>query len=193
MNLNLTFACGLYDRTIALQNRSVVPEGIDLNCLIINNPGELFRRQARYAEFDVSEFSMSTHAILHTKGDRRLVAIPVFPSRVFRHSDIYINTHSGIRDPKDLAGKRVGAMSFQQTAAVWIRGHLEHDYGVGADQFDWYFGGYDEPKVYTERIPIKMPPGVRTHWVSDQSLGQMLEEPRLATPDPFRKFGVVAN
>jgi len=175
MKLNLTLACGLYDRTMALQTGSVSPEGINLNYLIMNNPGELFKRQARYAEFDVSEFSLSTHAILHTRDDRRMVGIPVFPSRRFRHSDIYVNTSAGIREPKDLVGKKVGTMSFQLTAAVWIRGILEHDYGVRGDQIEWYFGGYNEPMNYTERIPIKLPPNVRTKNVSDRSLDQMLE------------------
>ena len=175
MKLDLTLACGLYDRTMALQTGSVVPDGINLNYLIMNDPGQLFKRQARYAEFDVSEFSLSTHAILHNKGDRRMVGIPIFPSRRFRHSDIYINTSAGIREPKDLAGKRVGTMSFQLTAAVWIRGVLEHDYGVRADQIEWYFGGYNEAMNYTERIPIKYPPNVHTKNVSDQSLDQMLE------------------
>lgn len=175
MKLDLTLACGLYDRTMALQTGAVIPDGINLNYLIMNNPGELFKRQARYAEFDVSEFSLSTHAILHNKGDHRMVGIPIFPSRRFRHSDIYINTSAGIREPKDLAGKRVGTMSFQLTAAVWIRGVLEHDYGVRADQIEWYFGGYNEAMNYTERIPIKYPSNVRTKNVSDQSLDQMLE------------------
>ncbi len=175
MKLNLTLACGIYDKTMALQTGSVSPDGINLNYLIMNNPGELFKRQARYAEFDVSEFSLSTHAILHSRGDRRMVGIPIFPSRRFRHSDIYINTSAGIREPKDLAGKRVGTMSFQLTAAVWIRGVLEHDYGVRADQIEWYFGGYNEAMNYTERIPIDYPPNVRTKNVSDQSLDQMLE------------------
>ncbi len=191
MKLNLTLACGLYDRTMALQTGSVSPEGIDLNYLIMNGPGELLRRQARYAEFDVSEFSLSTHAILLSRGDRRMVAIPVFPSRKFRHSDIYINRNSGIREPKDLVGKKVGALSYQQTAAVWIRGALEHDYGVPADQVEWHFGGYNEPMNYTERIPITLPPNVRTKKISDRSLNEMLESGEISAligSSPPRSF-----
>jgi len=191
MKLNLTLACGLYDRTMALQTGSVSPEGIDLNYLIMNGPGELLRRQARYAEFDVSEFSLSTHVILHSRGDRRMVAIPVFPSRKFRHSDIYINKNAGIREPKDLVGKKVGALSYQQTAAVWIRGALEHDYGVPADQVEWHFGGYNEPMNYTERIPITLPPNVRTKKISDRSLSDMLESGEISAligSSPPRSF-----
>src|SRR5688572_17232777 len=154
--LNLTYVGGLYDRTVALQNGSVVPEGIELN-FIMMHAGEFQRRQARYAEFDISEFSLSTYTILHANGDRRLIAIPVFVSRRFRHSDIYINTKAGIREPKDLAGKRVGAQEYQQTAGVWIRGTLEDDFGISAERIQWYFGGYNEPENYTERIPITLP------------------------------------
>ena len=92
--LQLTLACGLYDRTIPLLMGTVVPEGIELNFLPMS-PGELFRRQGRHAEFDVAEFSMSTLSHLRDEGDQRLVAIPVFPSRRFRHCDMFINTNSG--------------------------------------------------------------------------------------------------
>ena len=117
MKLSLAYAGGLYDRTVALQNGLVSAEGIDLNYVMMH-AGEFQRRQARNAEFDASEFSLSTYTILLSQGDRRLIGIPVFPSRRFRHSDIYINTKAGIRQPKDLLGKRVGAMEYQQTAGV---------------------------------------------------------------------------
>ena len=119
--LQLTLACGLYDRTIPLLLGSVVPEGIDINFLPMS-PGELFRRQGRHAEFDIAEFSMSTLSHLRDEGDQRLVAIPVFPSRRFRHVDMFINTNSGINSPSDLAGKKIGAMEYQQTAAVCSEG-----------------------------------------------------------------------
>ena len=175
MALDLTLACGLYDRTMSLQDGSVSPEGIRLNFLPMN-PAELFRRQARHAEFDVSEFSMSTFCHLYDEGDRRLVAIPVFPSRKFRHSEMFISTAAGIGEPKDLAGKRVGAMEYQQTASVWQRGHLQHDHGVRPSQVEWYFGGYNEPETYTERVPITLPSDIHTTTISNQQcLDQMLE------------------
>ena len=189
MKLKLTYAGGLYDRTVALQNGSVSAEGIDLN-FVMMHAGEFQRRQARNAEFDASEFSLSTYTILLSQGDRRLIGIPVFPSRRFRHSDIYINTKSGIRQPQDLAGKRVGAMEYQQTAGVWIRGILEDEYGVGAEQIEWYFGGYHEPKNYTERVPVALPSNVRTVTISNrQSLDEMLDRGEIdalmgATPPP---------
>jgi 4,5-dihydroxyphthalate decarboxylase len=175
MKLNLTLACGPYDRTAALADGSIAPEGITLNFLPMEH-GELFRRQARYAEFDVSEFSLSTYTMLLNRGDHRLVAIPVFPSRKFRHGDIFVNVHAGIREPRDLVGKRMGAMEYQQTAAVWQRAVLEHDYGVRPDQLEWYFGSFYGPAPFSERIPFELPPGVRSRTIpSDTSLDRMLD------------------
>ena len=175
MRLNLTLACDLYDRTIALQSGAVTPDGINLNYLQMG-VGEIFERQGRHAEFDVSEMSLATYSIMLGQGDRRLVAIPVFTSRKFRLANIYVNTDAGIREPKDLIGKRVGASEYQQTAAVWIRGHLQHDYGVRPDQIEWYFGGFNQPGNYSERIAVTLPSKVRTVTISnDQCLDQMLE------------------
>ena len=179
MKLQMTFASEVYDRTMPLQNGSVSPEGIDLNFLRMG-PAELFQRQGRHAEFDAAEMSLNTYCILHSKGDRRMIAIPVFLSRVFRHADIYINKNAGIREPKDLIGKRVGIQEYQMTAAIWIRGHLQHDYGVSPDQIEWYFGGWDEPENWVERIPISLPSNVRTKTISNQqSLSQMLDRGEL--------------
>src|SRR5712692_2313283 len=175
MKLNLTLACGLYDRTLPLYDGAVTVEGVDLN-FVPMEPSELFRRQGRHAEFDVAEFSLSTYTILYAQGDRRMVALPVFPSRHFRHGDVYVNTRAGIREPKDLIGKRVGTMEYQQTAAVWMRALLQHDYGVAPDQIEWYFGGYYAPEHYTERVPVELPPAVRHHTIPDQqSLDQVLD------------------
>jgi 4,5-dihydroxyphthalate decarboxylase len=172
--LQLSLACGLYDRTLPLVDGAAAPDGIDLNFLAVP-PGELFRRQARHAEFDVSEFSLSTYAMLQARGDRRLVAIPVFPSRMFRHAYIFVNSRAGIREPRDLVGRRIGTMEYQQTAAVWMRGLLEHEYAVPPDSVTWYFGGYDEPAPFTARVPVELPPGVRAQTIpSEASLNQML-------------------
>ena len=177
MKLNLTFASTIYDRTMALQNRSVVPDGIELNYLELG-VGEIFRRQARYAEFDVSEMSLCTYSTLHARGDRRLIAIPVFPSRKFRHSEIFINTNSGIREPKDLIGKRMGCHEWLQTAGIWQRGHLQHDYGVSPDQMEWCFGPMTAPESeHSERIPVSLPSGWKHSAIgSDQYLDKMLDD-----------------
>jgi 4,5-dihydroxyphthalate decarboxylase len=103
------------------------------------------------------------------------MAIPVFPSRMFRHAYIFVNTRSGIREPSDLVGRRVGTMEYQQTAMVWMRGLLEHEYGVPPDAVTWYFGGYDEPAPFTQRVPLDLPPSVRVQTIApESSLNQML-------------------
>ncbi|HZS02518.1 MAG TPA: ABC transporter substrate-binding protein [Chloroflexota bacterium] len=174
MKLSLTLACNVYDRTFALLTGAVAPEGIDLNVVVLE-PGELFRRQARHAEFDVAEFSVSTHTILQAQGDRRLVGLPVFLSRRFRHSDFYVSTAAGIRAPHDLLGKRIGVMEYQATAMVWQRGVLHHEYGVPADQVEWLFGAYDRPGTFEERIPITLPERFRTRVIpSSESLDGLL-------------------
>ena len=176
MKLNLTLACGEYDRTMALQNGSVKPDGIELNYLPML-PSELFRRQARHAEFDVAEFSLSTLCHLTDEGDRRLVALPVFPSRKFRHSEIWVNTQAGIRAPADLRGKRIGAMEYQQTAAVWQRAMLQHDHEITPSEVAWYFGAWDVPGTYSERVPLELPSEIRTQVIpNDKCLSQMLED-----------------
>src|SRR3954463_7340684 len=105
--LNLTFGCWNYDRTRALMDGSVQPDGIDLNYL--NMPvEETFFRMLRHKEFDVAEMSLSSYSVSMSRDPRPFVAIPVFPSRFFRHSCIYVNANSGIREDKDLIGKKVG-------------------------------------------------------------------------------------
>jgi 4,5-dihydroxyphthalate decarboxylase len=156
MALALTLGSGAYDRTIPLADGTVAPEGIELTVTHMN-PGELFRLQARTAQFDVAEFSLSTYCMLLGRGDDRFVGIPVFPSRMFRHRSIFINTKAGIRRPEDLAGKRMGSPEFQQTAGVWIRGFLEADHGVAQEQMEWHFGSFGEPGPYHERAPVKLP------------------------------------
>jgi 4,5-dihydroxyphthalate decarboxylase len=175
MKLPLTLACGRYDRTLPLYDGSVTVEGVDLTVLPLGN-AEMFRRQARDAEFDVSEFSLATYTILHAQGDRRMIALPVFPSRRFRHGNMYVNTRAGIVSPSDLASKRMGAAEFQQTAAVWMRGLLQHEYGVPTDQVEWYFGGYAQPGPFEDRIPVELPPSIRTRTIpAERSLDQLLD------------------
>jgi len=166
--LKLTLACGNYDRTRALMDGTVQPEGIDLNYLPIG-PGEIFWRMLNNEEFDASEMSLSTYTILRSQEDQRFIALPVFPSRVFRHSSIYIHSATGIQKPQDLKGKRVGVGDYEMTAAVWVRGFLQHEYQVSPDELRWVVGapvrsGIDLPgQVPIERIS----PG--------QSLEKMLE------------------
>jgi 4,5-dihydroxyphthalate decarboxylase len=137
--LQLTLACGRYDRTQPLIDGRVQPEGVDLTFLPLR-PGETFWRMLNHGEFDVSEMSLSSYTILRPEGDTRFIAIPVFPSRVFRHSAIYVRADSGIQTPQDLRGKRVGVGDYQMTAAVWVRGFLTHEYGVTPEDIVWVAG-----------------------------------------------------
>lgn len=137
--LKLTLACGRYDRTQPLIDGRVEPEGVDLTFLPLR-PGETFWRMLNHGEFDVSEMSLSSYTILRSEGDTRFIAIPIFPSRVFRHSAIYLRADSKIEQPQELKGKRIGVGDYQMTAAVWVRGMLTHEYGVQPSDVTWVIG-----------------------------------------------------
>ena len=140
-DLPLTFGCGPYDRMEALRNGVIRPEGIDLRYVAVEPPPVLVDRMVKDGEFDASEMFLALYMSLRARGEFPFVAIPAFPSRVFRHGFMFINTESGIRTPEDLAGKRVGVPEFRQTAAVWIKGILQHEYGVDLKSIHWFEGG----------------------------------------------------
>lgn len=153
--LNLVFAAQNYDRLAPLRDGRVVPEGIDLNFLALPVE-ETFFRQVRYAEFDVSEMSLSTYVLSLQTPSPPFVALPVFPSRYFRHQSIFINRDSGIREPGDLRGKMVGVPEYQITAAVWQRGILNDDYGVRPSEIVWRRGGVEQPGRI-EKVDLALP------------------------------------
>lgn len=171
--LKLSFGCWNYDRTRALMDGSVQPDGIDLNYL--NMPvEETFFRMLRHREFDVAEMSLSSYTVSLFNEPRPFVAIPVFPSRFFRHSCIYVNANAGIREAKDLIGKRVGNPEYQMTAPVWIRGILSDHYGVPVDSVTYFTGGEEEPGR-SEKIQLDLPPNIKVQRIGpDQTLAQML-------------------
>jgi 4,5-dihydroxyphthalate decarboxylase len=135
-NVPITFGCGLYDRLVPLYAGEVQPEGIDLTFVPIDVPSEVFGRMLD-GEFHAGEMSSSDYLRRTSAGNCPFVAIPVFPSRVFRHSMICVNRHAGIEGPKDLEGKRVGVPHFPMTAALWIRGLLQREYGVDISSIRW--------------------------------------------------------
>jgi len=137
--LKLTLACGNYDRTRALMDGTVKIEGVDLNYIALG-PSELFWRMLNNEEFDVSELSLSSYTILRGEGDNRFIALPVFPSRIFRQSCLYIRSNAGIQKPEDLKGRRIGVGDYQMTAAVWVRGFLQHEYQVRPQDVKWVVG-----------------------------------------------------
>ena len=134
-------ACGPYDRTEAIRNGIIKPDGIDLTYVAIESPPVLVDRAVKNNEFDIAEMFLTLYMSLRSQGKFPFVAIPVFPSRVFRHGFIFVNTNSGIKTPKELEGKRVGVPEFRQTAAVWVKGILQHDFGVDLTTIRWVEGG----------------------------------------------------
>lgn len=172
--LHLTVACGDYDRTKALLDGSVQPEGIRLNYLPLQAE-EIFWRMGGHKEFDASEMSLSNQITMVSRGNPPFVAIPVFPSRFFRHSCVFINVDSGIKRPEDLKGKKIGAPEYSITAAVWIRGMLQDDYGVKTHEMQWFVGGQEEPGR-KERVALKLPPEIKVAPIpNDKTLNGMLE------------------
>lgn len=158
MKLPLTLACGDYDRTRALRWGLVEAEGIDLNYLCMPVE-ETFWRTARFREFDAAEMSMGSYLIRRGQGIDDLVAIPVFPSRMFRHAYYFLHAGAGITRPEELKGRRMGVPEYQITAAIWMRGILEHDHGVAPQDMRWYAGGVYEPGRI-EKQHISLPNGV---------------------------------
>jgi 4,5-dihydroxyphthalate decarboxylase len=175
-NLPLTLACGPYDRTDALRTGLIQPEGIDLTYVPIQSPPEIFSRMIKKDSFDCSEMSAAVHFQLRSRGDTRYVALPVFPSRLFRHGYIFVNTHAGIREPGDLNGKRVGVQEYRQTAAVWIRGMLQHEYGVDLRSIHWLEGGVNTPRAHDPEVDLQPAEGFTiSHIGADRTLDQLLQ------------------
>ena len=176
--LKLSFACWNYDRTRALMDGTVPVDGIDLNYL--NLPvEETFFRMARFQEFDVAEMSLSSYCVALSKPERPFVALPIFPSRFFRHSSIYVNANSGINEPKDLIGKRIASPEYQMTAPVWIRGILSDHYGVPVDAQPYLFGG-EEEAGRIEKMKLQLPPNIQVNPIGPtQTLSKMLHDGEL--------------
>ncbi len=147
-NIPITLACGFYDRMHALYTGDVKPAGIDLNFMAIDDPRQIFDRMGGGQEFDASEFSLSEHITKVVAGNSPFVAVPVMISRVFRHQFVFVNADSGIKSPKDLEGRRVGVPLYVQTAAVFIRGLLQHDHGVDLSTIHWVQGAMEHPGTH---------------------------------------------
>src|SRR5436309_5496986 len=174
----ITIACGNYDRTRAIRDGRVRVEGCDVTYLPLY-PEEIFFRAFRYQEFDVSELSLSSYIRTVAAGTSAYIGIPAFVSRLFRHSGIYIRADSGIREPADLRGKRVGLPEYQITAVVWMRGMLQHEYGVLPTELHWRSGGQEEPGR-SERTPLKPIKGLDLQPIGpEQTLVGMLRKGEL--------------
>jgi 4,5-dihydroxyphthalate decarboxylase len=176
--LQLSLACWDYDRTRALADGSVRPEGIDL---VYQNlyVEETFFRMLRNREFDAAEMSLSSYCVSLMQDEPAFIAIPVFPSRFFRHSCIFVSAKSGIREPKDLAGKRIGVPEYQMTAPVWIRGILQDEYGVDPASPEYWTGGEEEPGR-DEKLKLDLPAKFRLRPIGPkQTLARMIADGEL--------------
>lgn len=156
--LRLSVALGDYDRIRPLVDGSVSIDAVDPQFMLLD-PEEIFFRAFRHADFDITELSMSSYSVKTAAGTSPYIAVPIFPSRAFRHTSIYVRADR-IKSPSDLRGKRVGVPEYQLTANVWVRLFLEEDHGVRPSDITWVRGGYEQPGR-VEKIALTLPPDVR--------------------------------
>jgi 4,5-dihydroxyphthalate decarboxylase len=168
----LTVAISDYDHVRDFATGIVRARGIEANFLTLSVE-EIFFRFTKFREWDVSEMSLAKYAALRAQDDTSLSAIPVFPSRLFRHSSIYVRQDGPVRAPADLRGRKVGLPEWAQTAAVWSRGALMHQYGIALQDIDWYQAGVNDPGR-AEKVALALPTGVRLTPVPEKSLDAML-------------------
>ena len=173
--LPLSLACWNYDRTQALAQGTVQPDGIDLNLQILEVE-ETFFRMLRHREFDAAEMSLSSYCVSLSRSNPAFIALPVFPSRMFRHGCIFVSAKSGIERPQDLVGKRIGVPEYQMTAPVWIRGVLADEYGVDPASVTYFTGGEEQPGR-EEKLKLDLPERFKVVPIGpDQTLSQMLAD-----------------
>jgi 4,5-dihydroxyphthalate decarboxylase len=174
----VTIACGNYDRTQAIRDGRVKVEGCAVTYLPLY-PEEIFHRVFKFQEFDISEMSFSSYLRTVAAATSAYTAVPAFVSRIFRHSGIYIRKDAGIAKPEDLRGKRIGVPEYQITAVVWMRGMMQHEYGVPPSDIHWRSGGQEQAGRH-ERTPLKPIPGVDIQPIGDdKTLVGMLRDGEL--------------
>lgn len=173
-DLVLSLAMGDYDRTRPIHDRRVRIDGVDPVTMLLS-PEEMFFRAFRHQAFDISELSLSSYSISVARGDPHYVAVPVFLSRAFRHTSVYVRTDRGIDAPEDLKGRRIGLAEYQLSANVWIRGILEDDHGVRPADIIWVRGGMNAPGR-PEKIKVELPADIRIEEApAGETLNAMLE------------------
>lgn len=170
--LPLTLAMSDYDHVRDFTQGPVEAEGIDLNTLNLSVE-ETFYRFTMHREWDISEMAFGKYVSMLSQGDDSLTAIPVFPSRIFRQSSIYVRPDGTVAAPEDLAGKRVGVPEWAHTAAIFTRGYLVHQVGLDLADIDWVQAGVNEPGR-VEKVSLKLPKGVRLTPMPKRSLAEML-------------------
>lgn len=175
--LQLSVAIGNYDRMRPLVDGTVQIDGVDPQFMLLE-PEEIFFRAFRQADFDICELSLSSYAVKTAGNSSSYIAVPVFPSRAFRHTSVYVRTDR-IHEPKDLVGKRIGLPEYQLTANVWVRMFLEEDFHVRPSDVTWIRGGYETPGR-VEKISLNLPADVRVENAPDgMTISGMLERGEL--------------
>src|SRR6266849_4391339 len=166
-DIGLSLAISYYDHVSDLLRGRVRAEGISLTTIELPVE-EIFFRMVKFTEFDIAEFSMGKYVSLVAAGDPPFVAIPVFPSRVFRQSAFYVATRAAIRDAKDLAGRRVGLPEWAQTAGIYARAYLQHQCGVPLRDIHWVQAGVNEAGR-AEKVNLSLPKGIAIEGIRDRS------------------------
>lgn len=170
--LTLSFISAFNERVQPLMDGTIQAEGLEF-IPTYSHPAETFWRQLKFQEFDISEMSLSSYLIARSRGSD-MVALPVFPSRRLFHTELAVHADSGVKQPGGLAGKRLGVAEYQQTAALWTRGILEHDFGVSQYKVDWYMERSEELS-HGGATGFTPPPGISFHRIpADKSLASML-------------------
>jgi 4,5-dihydroxyphthalate decarboxylase len=186
MDPTLSLACTLSDRTRPVVEGRIAVPGFRFD-VTLGEPEELFRRALRERAFAITELSMGSHIVTTARGDSAYVGVPVFLSRAFRHSGIFVRTDRGIRSPADLRGRRIALPEYQQTAAMWVRGILADECGIDARAIDWVTGSQEVPGG-TERVALKLPDDIRVTPIGpDETLNGLLASgavDALVTPRP---------
>jgi 4,5-dihydroxyphthalate decarboxylase len=173
--VKLSIACIQTDRSRPILDGRVTLPDVELEALNVE-PEEIFRRALNEKAFEITELSMGSHITTTARGDASYIAIPVFLSRVFRHSAIFVRTDRGIRTGADLAGRTIGLPEYQQTAGLWVRGILRDQYGVDTTKIAWRIGGQEKAGV-GERIKVDLPPHLDVKPIGpSQTLNQMLAD-----------------
>lgn len=175
--LPITIATWDYDRVRALTDGRVHVEGCDVNYLTMPVE-ECFERAYFHGEFDVAEIGFSPYLIALSRGATPYVAIPVFLSRMFRHSAVYIRTDRGIEGPADLRGKRIGVPEYQMSAVMWFRGYLQDEHNIAAKDINWVQAGLENPGR-RDKFPLNLPPGFPLVSLGEETLNEMLADGRL--------------
>ena len=170
--LTLSFISAFNERVDPLMNGTIKAEGIEI-VPTYSHPSETFWRQLKFQEFEIGEMSMSSYLIARERGFD-IIALPVFPSRRLFHTELSYNVDSGVKQPGDLIGKRIGVGEYQQTAALWQRGILEHDFGVSQYKVHWYMERTEELS-HGGATGFTPPPGISFQRIPpDKSMASML-------------------